>query len=65
MLLERSENLLELFVKELVILSRLASWISLVQAMFDGRKTKCGYLYQSQVCLYPTRVNLILIPFKR
>ena len=44
MLLERSENLLELFVKELVILSRLASWISLVQAMFDGRKTKCGYL---------------------
>ena len=43
MLLERSENLLELF-KELVILSRLASWISLVQAMFDGRKTKCGYL---------------------
>ena len=44
MVLERSENLLELFVKELVILPRLSSWISLGQAMFDGRKTKCGYL---------------------
>ena len=56
MLLERSENSLELFVKQLVTQPRLASWISVGQAMFGGRKTKCCYLQQSQVCLYPTRV---------
>ena len=56
MLIERSGNSLELFVKQLVTQPRLASSISVGQAMFDGRKTKCCYLQQSQVCFYPTRV---------
>ena len=34
MLFENSENVLELSVKQLVIQSRLTSWISLGQAMF-------------------------------
>ena len=41
MLLEKSENLLELSVKQLVIQSRLASSIPLGQDMFDVLKTKC------------------------
>ena len=41
MLLEKSENLLELSVKQLVIQSRLASSISQGQAIFGVRKTKC------------------------
>ena len=41
-LLEKSENLLELSVKQLVIQSRLASSISLGQAMCDVWKTKCS-----------------------
>ena len=40
MLLEKYENLLELFVKQLVIQSSLASSISLGQAMFGVWKTK-------------------------
>ena len=40
-LLEKSENLLELSVKHLVIQSNLASSISLDQAMFGMLKTKC------------------------
>ena len=38
---EKLENLLELSVKQLLIQSRLASWISLGQAMFGVLKTKC------------------------
>ena len=41
MLLEKSENLLELSVKQLAIQSRLVSSITLGQAMFCVRKTKC------------------------
>ena len=41
MLLEKPENLLELSVKQLVIESRLASSISLGQAIFGVWKTKC------------------------
>ena len=40
-LLEKSENLLELSVKHLVIQSNLASSISLDQDMFGMLKTKC------------------------
>ena len=41
MLLEKSDNLLELSVKLLVIQSRLASSISLDKGMFSMWKTKC------------------------
>ena len=41
MLLEKSENLLELSVKQLVIQSSLASSIPLGQDMFGVLKTKC------------------------
>ena len=41
MLLEKSENLLELSVKQLVIQLSLVSSISLGQVMFGVRKTKC------------------------
>ena len=41
MLLDKSENFLELFVKQLVIQSRLASWITLDQAMFVVWKSRC------------------------
>ena len=41
MLLEKSENLLELSVKQLIIQSRLTSSIFLGQAMFGVWKTKC------------------------
>ena len=41
MLLEKSENLLKLSVKQLVIQSKLPSSISVGQAMFGVRKTKC------------------------
>ena len=41
MLLEKSENSLELSVKQFGIQSRLASLISLGLAMFGVLKTKC------------------------
>ena len=41
MLLVKYENLLELSVKQLVILSTLASLISLGQIVFGLWKTKC------------------------
>ena len=44
MLLEMSENLLELSVKQLVIQWRLASSIFWGQAMFGMWKTKCRRL---------------------
>ena len=40
-LLEKSENFLELSVKQLVVQSSLASSISLGHAMFGVGKTKC------------------------
>ena len=41
MLLEKYENLLELFVKQLVVQSSLASSFSLSQTMFGVWKIKC------------------------
>ena len=49
--LEKSENLLEFSVKQLVIQSRLASSIFRGQAMFGMWKTKCKCCYPSSILI--------------
>ena len=68
-LLEMSENLLELSVKQLVIQWRLASSIFWGQAMFGMWKTKCRFVCCKVRYVHTqkelSKPNCYLNPFKR